>query len=139
MCGQPSKGFFPVEHHVGRVSAVMPSGKAVISVLETSHDTQPASGLYQGVELSEHLGRLVQVFHDFGTGHKIIGLVQHFPFWTEERIVNRHRVASLLKHASQRGPGATAKIQPDRKSTRLNSSHVRISYAVFCLKKKTTH
>src|SRR5436305_4379842 len=27
--------------------------------------------------------------------------------------------------------------QVDRKSTRLNSSHVRISYAVFCLKKKT--
>src|SRR3989442_7750417 len=27
--------------------------------------------------------------------------------------------------------------QADRKSTRLNSSHVRISYAVFCLKKKT--
>ena len=26
----------------------------------------------------------------------------------------------------------------DRKSTRLNSSHVVISYAVFCLKKKTT-
>src|SRR5699024_12805393 len=26
--------------------------------------------------------------------------------------------------------------QPDRKSTRLNSSHVSISYAVFCLKKK---
>src|SRR3989442_9818150 len=28
--------------------------------------------------------------------------------------------------------------QIDRKSTRLNSSHVRISYAVFCLKKKKT-
>src|SRR5690554_4003206 len=28
-------------------------------------------------------------------------------------------------------------IRKDRKSTRLNSSHVRISYAVFCLKKKT--
>src|SRR5690606_42110726 len=27
---------------------------------------------------------------------------------------------------------------PDRKSTRLNSSHVKISYAVFCLKKKKT-
>src|SRR2546430_11353940 len=27
----------------------------------------------------------------------------------------------------------------DRKSTRLNSSHSQISYAVFCLKKKTTH
>src|SRR5690554_7038784 len=28
------------------------------------------------------------------------------------------------------------KLPADRKSTRLNSSHVRISYAVFCLKKK---
>src|SRR2546430_9137221 len=27
-------------------------------------------------------------------------------------------------------------LQPDRKSTRLNSSHSQISYAVFCLKKK---
>src|SRR5690606_21659883 len=27
-------------------------------------------------------------------------------------------------------------LRPDRKSTRLNSSHVKISYAVFCLKKK---
>src|SRR5437773_8392991 len=27
--------------------------------------------------------------------------------------------------------------RPDRKSTRLNSSHITISYAVFCLKKKT--
>src|SRR5690554_5302306 len=31
----------------------------------------------------------------------------------------------------------TEKSLLDRKSTRLNSSHVRISYAVFCLKKKT--
>src|SRR5699024_9368613 len=31
-----------------------------------------------------------------------------------------------------------ALIDKDRKSTRLNSSHVSISYAVFCLKKKTT-
>src|SRR5256885_11498620 len=31
---------------------------------------------------------------------------------------------------------ATAKVIQDRKSTRLNSSHLVISYAVFCLKKK---
>src|SRR5690554_3009981 len=31
--------------------------------------------------------------------------------------------------------GIAYEINPDRKSTRLNSSHVRISYAVFCLKK----
>src|SRR3989442_9802564 len=34
------------------------------------------------------------------------------------------------------GVGAARRAAPDRKSTRLNSSHVRISYAVFCLKKK---
>src|SRR5436309_10840508 len=32
--------------------------------------------------------------------------------------------------------GGTRCPQRDRKSTRLNSSHVKISYAVFCLKKK---
>src|SRR5690606_41816243 len=32
---------------------------------------------------------------------------------------------------------AASGITRDRKSTRLNSSHVKISYAVFCLKKKT--
>src|SRR3712207_7829343 len=41
------------------------------------------------------------------------------------------------------GDQADARVQPsrdglvDRKSTRLNSSHANISYAVFCLKKKT--
>src|SRR5204862_6110981 len=38
---------------------------------------------------------------------------------------------------ARRGEGGRAGADPDRKSTRLNSSHVEISYAVFCLKKKT--
>src|SRR5207249_5794619 len=33
--------------------------------------------------------------------------------------------------------GQCRRFERDRKSTRLNSSHVSISYAVFCLKKKT--
>src|SRR5690606_41953773 len=41
-----------------------------------------------------------------------------------------------------RTPVADDRVDPgpgrDRKSTRLNSSHVKISYAVFCLKKNTT-
>src|SRR3712207_9497863 len=32
--------------------------------------------------------------------------------------------------------GLAARLEEDRKSTRLNSSHANISYAVFCLKKK---
>src|SRR5690554_7199692 len=35
-------------------------------------------------------------------------------------------------------PERVNRLKVDRKSTRLNSSHVRISYAVFCLKKKNT-
>src|SRR2546426_8210658 len=40
---------------------------------------------------------------------------------------------------SRRGGGGGGAVpSTDRKSTRLNSSHLVISYAVFCLKKKTT-
>src|SRR5690606_40812630 len=37
------------------------------------------------------------------------------------------------------GTGGGDDVLGDRKSTRLNSSHVKISYAVFCLKKKNRH
>src|SRR5437870_11509471 len=52
-----------------------------------------------------------------------------------------------LLHADRSGPvsarpvrlsGMNDRVAEDRKSTRLNSSHVAISYAVFCLKKKST-
>src|SRR2546429_6198986 len=65
-----------------------------------------------------------------------------FPYTTLFR--SRHRF--LLAHRmGQRGrTGAAAlilRMKPprDRKSTRLNSSHGYISYAVFCLKKKKTN
>src|SRR5438874_5056618 len=54
--------------------------------------------------------------------------------------------AELLRRLHQQAEAAAIKVGAkdvvmlDRKSTRLNSSHVEISYAVFCLKKKTfTH
>src|SRR5690606_40171687 len=42
-----------------------------------------------------------------------------------------------VPHANDRAARHLFGIRRDRKSTRLNSSHVKISYAVFCLKKKT--
>src|SRR5437870_10380573 len=45
---------------------------------------------------------------------------------------------ALLQEGGQVGGGFGKTARQDRKSTRLNSSHVAISYAVFCLKKKTT-
>src|SRR5690625_5943897 len=44
---------------------------------------------------------------------------------------NEHRTVSQLVQRMQNGETLAL----DRKSTRLNSSHVAISYAVFCLKK----
>src|SRR5205814_8232328 len=52
-----------------------------------------------------------------------------------------HVAGRLPRHGDQladRCPGqARPRKSSDRKSTRLNSSHLGISYAVFCLKKKT--
>src|SRR5690349_24261356 len=55
---------------------------------------------------------------------------------------DHHHLADMASGVA-RQPGVTIGIggagpHPDRKSTRLNSSHVEISYAVFCLKKKKT-
>src|SRR5256885_4115312 len=46
--------------------------------------------------------------------------------------------AQVLGHDGQRTEGGAQRFEQgrDRKSTRLNSSHLVISYAVFCLKKK---
>src|SRR5437868_10592018 len=41
----------------------------------------------------------------------------------------------LLRESGSRSPSTAQTDRLDRKSTRLNSSHVSISYAVFCLKK----
>src|SRR3712207_7003365 len=67
-------------------------------------------------------------------------------------VLEEDRVASLLQHPGNPSrPGAISLVEADeeialairgvghagdRKSTRLNSSHANISYAVFCLKKK---
>src|SRR3712207_7472973 len=52
------------------------------------------------------------------------------------RRVGRQRGASRTLHGRPRRRANQP--PPDRKSTRLNSSHANISYAVFCLKKKKT-
>src|SRR2546422_5621474 len=55
---------------------------------------------------------------------------------SERRRLNRHNNNRHKELASSRFWRAPPAWQSDRKSTRLNSSHGYISYAVFCLKKK---
>src|SRR5437773_5852794 len=67
-----------------------------------------------------------------------LSLHDALPIWS---LFEQHR-GILLTSVAPGSPAAVAALRPgdvilrDRKSTRLNSSHITISYAVFCLKKK---
>src|SRR3712207_6954482 len=54
------------------------------------------------------------------------------------RIVEGRRIAQPLEQVERERDQDPSR-RRDRKSTRLNSSHANISYAVFCLKKKKTN
>src|SRR2546429_7860762 len=60
----------------------------------------------------------------------------HRPSNVDDRAVLRELLDALERLA--RTVAVVFPVHPDRKSTRLNSSHGYISYAVFCLKKKRT-
>src|SRR5476649_3019336 len=49
------------------------------------------------------------------------------------------RSCEYIRHRQRNPPADAPRDGSDRKSTRLNSSHTVISYAVFCLKKKKKH
>src|SRR5438034_11819261 len=59
----------------------------------------------------------------------------YFPQFFQGVFFGKNRIHSMEKHRRQQC--AAGEPESDRKSTRLNSSHTVISYAVFCLKKKT--
>src|SRR5690625_12639 len=87
---------------------------------------------------------------DIATAALTVGVTA---FNTIVKVAKLNSGESILIHAAAGGIGTTAiqiaknkgasriigTVGRDRKSTRLNSSHVAISYAVFCLKKKTIH
>src|SRR2546421_6166157 len=67
-----------------------------------------------------------------------------FPYTTLFRSITGQIEQELGLEAPAEGlmelrPGAPGRSSIDRKSTRLNSSHDQISYAVFCLKKKKSN
>src|SRR5699024_12692466 len=72
----------------------------------------------------------LRALHSFPTRRSSdLGVLPEYP-----HILQPARSASDVAEPCQDNAGRP----PDRKSTRLNSSHVSISYAVFCLKKKTS-
>src|SRR2546430_12022790 len=61
-----------------------------------------------------------------------------FPYTTLFRSLGSSTAARSRGSAWAPAPHSRCCLRRDRKSTRLNSSHSQISYAVFCLKKKKT-
>src|SRR3712207_8615093 len=83
----------------------------------------PYTTLFRSIDTPSEIDRLFALYKSWG----VVGLKIDFP---ESDGQDRMRWYDLVL-------SGTAKYQLiDRKSTRLNSSHANISYAVFCLKKK---
>src|SRR5699024_12191585 len=80
------------------------------------------------------LGDLVQLGGDDHHRGALVPLVED-PAVQELDRADVHAAGGL--RSDQQRQLAVQRPSQDRKSTRLNSSHVSISYAVFCLKKKT--
>src|SRR5690242_3338978 len=65
-----------------------------------------------------------------------LSLHDALPILRRGRVVAGHREPAEADGEHVDEPDAEQEVREDRKSTRLNSSHMSISYAVFCLKKK---
>src|SRR5699024_12745426 len=103
----------PIHSHLARVFPANDTARAHASTLSL-HDALP-------ILLDAYNEELAKITSD---PEKYLSIVGEFGFTEEEMPDPELTTADLCAG--------------DRKSTRLNSSHVSISYAVFCLKKKIT-
>src|SRR5690625_5927484 len=98
--------------------------------MQSIHNTPRAKKV---VELTQDEARKLGLSY-VGTEHILLGLIREGE-GVAARVL-RNLDVSLNKARQQVLTLLGASEAKDRKSTRLNSSHVAISYAVFCLKKK---
>src|SRR5690625_6524114 len=98
-------------------------GEAAVVALQPTAEAQPDQS-----RKTQDLKQAFELFNDMSQQ-----LVESYHL-LENRVTELNR--ELISVSDQRMQELAAKEQlADRKSTRLNSSHVAISYAVFCLKK----
>src|SRR5256885_10734061 len=113
----------------GRLSDARNSAKALLNVKETGE----AHNLLAQIE--EKDGNIIAAANEFQAAAKLEPSESNLFDWGGELLVHRtlDPAVQVFEEGTRRFPNS------DRKSTRLNSSHLVISYAVFCLKKKNTN
>src|SRR2546427_5031245 len=94
----------------------------------------PRSTLFPYTTLFRSEGVLVDVV-------LLVGRRQHFGLVdvVDAELLQDHGLGEVPDARLRQGHGPAGARRRDRKSTRLNSSHSQISYAVFCLKKKNNN
>src|SRR5690554_5339554 len=107
------------------------TGCAVLETLKTICGLTNPLGIF-----GSGVGILTQIFAVGGTSHAINVQTGCTVLNTTILCTTASITTSIAAGAASSVPNSNVGITLDRKSTRLNSSHVRISYAVFCLKKK---
>src|SRR3712207_7158581 len=87
--------------------------------------------------LSNLINNPVVPYHDYTTAKSaLLGFSRNLAAELGPHNITVNMVAGGLIDGTDASAPTTEEVRRDRKSTRLNSSHANISYAVFCLKKK---
>src|SRR5690606_42028828 len=90
------------------------------------HDALPILNYAIKTLSDKYLGYNAKIYY-FKQIHHLVLLYPYLTTLLEDKVIASHSAPNwIIKNIAKE----------DRKSTRLNSSHVKISYAVFCLKKK---
>src|SRR5690554_7425890 len=104
-------------------------GKNIKKAIEIINEFNPE---FVSLQTKEDMEKLQAMYPNIQFGYGDTGLIQVATYLKEKGYL----INSIVGMVGLKPTVAAIKAGQDRKSTRLNSSHVRISYAVFCLKKK---
>src|SRR5690554_8032268 len=127
---QPAPWLYSVKRTVSVMTASAENSARILPALQPTRWSNRRLALLEPIKriAGNHPAKLDQ----FRCALELKELAQPFGH-VEDHI---RRIASDLVLGQRGLHGFEGQVDQDRKSTRLNSSHVRISYAVFCLKKK---
>src|SRR5437773_4072091 len=92
---------------------------------------------YPGWWLTEHVTESIAFYLHLRNDENVVAFSQLSQ--TVRDVLEAIGYKEICRHFTPGPPPISISLVEDRKSTRLNSSHITISYAVFCLKKKKTN